>query len=99
MQIGSNFPVISNGAGSCSQTPAVVESAESKPHSPDSTFSPPSPLGDFERASAHFADAERFFKVDGLSSLAQQALSAYQTTESLAANNPRNQLVGVDVYA
>lgn len=96
MKIGGDFPVIPQGGSDYSRhakVPAVVnhESQQS------SGSLLPSPVQSFEQASS--AQSARFFKVDGLSTLAQQAIEAYQSTESLSPNNPRHQLIGIDVYA
>lgn len=95
MKIGGNFPVIPQGGANAqprSKVPAVA-SQESN----SSSTNLPSPIQSFEQASN--AESARFFKVDGLSALAQQALNAYQSTEALSPNNPRHQLIGIDVYA
>lgn len=96
MKIGGNFPVIpQNGSDYSrrSKVPAVV-SQESQT---STAVSLPSSVQSFEQASN--TDSNRFFKVEGLSAFAQQAIDAYQSTESLSPNNPRNQLIGIDVYA
>lgn len=96
MKVGGNFPVIpQSGAdyNARSKVPAVVGQNQQQ----STITSLPSPVQSFEQAS--HAQSARFFKVDGLSALAQQAIDAYQTTESLSPNNPRHQLIGIDVYA
>ncbi|WP_067096271.1 hypothetical protein [Marinomonas atlantica] len=96
MNIGGNFPVITQGGATHnarSSVPAVVnQNSEQR----SSAFLPSS-VQAFEQASS--SESPRFFKVDGLSALAQQAMSAYQSTESLSSNNPRHLLIGIDVYA
>lgn len=96
MRIGSNLPIAVN-SGNCSQTPATAGSLYEQSSAPPEAL-PPSRMEDFEKLSSGI-DNERLFRVDALSGTAQQALSAYQATESLASNNPRNQLIGIDVYA
>ena len=95
MNIGSNFPIIPQtnpNYTSRSQTSTVASQGES---SGGSLL--PSTIESFEQASS--SDSARFFKVDGMSAFAQQAITAYQSTEALSPNNPRHQLIGIDVYA
>ncbi|CUB04931.1 hypothetical protein [Marinomonas fungiae] len=96
MKIGGSFPVIPQGGSdysSRSKVPAVTNQDRQQ----GSSIPLPSTVQSFEQASS--AQSARFFKVDGLSALAQQAIEAYQSTESLSPNNPRHQLIGIDVYA
>ncbi|SBS35046.1 hypothetical protein MAQ5080_03057 [Marinomonas aquimarina] len=84
MKIGGNFPAIPQGGSDYShraKVPAVVNQEQQSASS-----SMPSPVQSFEQASS--AQSARFFKVDGLSALAQQAVDAYQSTEALSPNNP-----------
>lgn len=96
MKIGGHFPVIPQGGANSNARPSVPAVVNQNSQQYSSSMLP-SPLQAFEQASG--ADSARFFKVDGLSTIAQQALSAYQSTESLSPNNPRHQLIGIDVYA
>lgn len=91
MKIGGNFPVIpqSNPNHRVPNTLPVVAQSES--------MQAPSSIEAFAKTAS--SESSRFFKTEGLSMMAQQALSAYQHTESLSSSNPRNQLVGIDVYA
>jgi len=97
MKIGGNVPVISQTGSdyrSGSKAVAVVEQGGTR--QPSSAL-PSSSVERFEQAFS--SESERFFKVDGLSAFAQQAISAYQSTEALSPSNPRHQLIGIDVYA
>ncbi|WP_067216173.1 hypothetical protein [Marinomonas gallaica] len=96
MKIGGNFPVIPQGGANQSARSSVPVVAGQNSEQRSSAMLPSS-MQAFERASS--TESPRFFKVDGLSALAQQAMSAYQSTESLSSNNPRHQLIGIDVYA
>lgn len=96
MQIQSQFPIVSQ------PTSGRAQGAQSNPqHTPQhlpSTVSPTSSLDDFDRL-MNSDSASRFRRVDDFSASTQQALSAYQATESLSAANPRNHLIGIDVFA
>ena len=97
MKIGGNYPVISQtGADYRSSSKAVAVVEQGGPDQSSSTL-PSSSVERFEQALG--SDSERFFKVDSLSAFAQQAISAYQSTEALSPSNPRHQLIGIDVYA
>lgn len=100
MRINSQLPVaISNNNAITNQ----------KTGSPDSSVikSVPSVNASLPAASsdAHFENvmagdrSSRFHRIDDLSANAQLALQAYQNTEAMATDNPRNQLIGVDVFA
>jgi len=96
MQINSNFPVQS-GFGQLPLSKAIVPVSQGA----DSTvqFSlPASPLSSFEQA-AESQSSSRFSRIEGLDRMTQDAISSYQTTQSLAADNPRNYLIGIDVFA
>jgi len=56
------------------------------------------PVSRLEKLHSH-DNASRFRRIEGLSAKAQSALQAYHNTEAMAADNPRNQLIGVDVFA
>ena len=92
MKISSQFPVVPQT--SSPQKPKTTLPVLADAASPAQRLMPSSAQA-FESAS----ESARFFKTDGLSAFAQQALAAYQRTESLSPNNPRNQLVGIDDYA
>lgn len=95
MQINSNFPVRSNiGQLPSSKSLVPVDNESSQ----TTQFSlPVSPLINFEQA----ADAQqsRFTKMEGLDRMTQEAIDSYQVTQSLAADNPRHYLIGIDVFA
>lgn len=94
MRIDGNFPVVSQAGSSSRNTlPATAVTNDVKSSGSVALSS----IEQFESASAQYS--ERFFKVEGLSNQAKEALSAYQATESLSFSNPRNLLIGVDVYA
>ncbi len=94
MRIGGNFPVIPQTGSNSRHAPSTSTVFDGRQSSNAMALST---VAEFESASS--AESERFFKVEGLSSQAKEALSAYQATESLSASNPRNLLIGVDVYA
>ena len=94
MQIGSQFPALQPRVR---PTTALVPAFEAKAASQRS-FVSPSPQASF----ASFADVEnqaRFSRMAELDKFTQSALAAYQQTESLSLDNPRNYLIGVDVFA
>lgn len=93
MKINNHFPVIPNDPSRQKPKPTVPVVADSAPQ----PVLVPSTLDAFEQT-AH-AESARFFKTESFSALAQQALAAYQRTESLSPNNPRHYLVGIDDYA
>ncbi|RDL44723.1 hypothetical protein DN730_10090 [Marinomonas piezotolerans] len=93
MRVDGNLPIVSQPRQKTNTTlPAVTASSEPTPLTHSS-----SPIQQFE--SYANGESSRFSKVEGLSAFAQEALSAYQSTQSLASSNPRNLLIGVDVYA
>ncbi|TBR43432.1 hypothetical protein CBF23_004415 [Marinomonas agarivorans] len=93
MQINPNVAIHSNVHRLPSR--AIVPVNEERPQE---TFAlPTSPLSHFEQAAKE--QASRFNKVEGLDRLAQEAIDSYTMTQSLAADNPRNYLMGVDVFA
>lgn len=94
MRISGNFPVVSQTGSNARNTLPVIGTADQR--GPSGTVAISS-VDAFE--SAFSAYSERFFKIDGLSFQTKEALSAYQETQSLSASNPRNLLIGVDVYA
>lgn len=97
MMISGNFPVLSqNSAGVKSNTGART-TTDQPSITNTSITSVPSNVEAFEQANA--SQSSRFFRMDGLSAMAQNALAAYQSTEMLSSSNPRNQLIGIDVYA
>ena len=95
MKIGGNFPVVPQGNTNHRPQNTLPVAAHD---ASEQGFQAPSSIAAFEQTASSSSSA-RFFKTEGLSAFAQQALSAYQSTESLSSNNPRNHLVGVDVYA
>lgn len=93
MQIGSQFPILPNGrqpTGSPSK--AVVPVSRS-----DTESSPVSSLVSFEQASS--AHQAKFSKVEEMDRWARDALNSYLATESLSGSDPRQYLIGIDVYA
>ncbi|MBM6551648.1 hypothetical protein [Marinomonas ostreistagni] len=94
MKVGNNFPAVPQSGASArtpNTLPAPINSASAQ------ASRAPSSIEAFAQTAS--SESSRFFKTEGLSMQAQQALSAYLHTESLSASNPRNQLVGIDVYA
>ncbi|ADZ90403.1 hypothetical protein [Marinomonas mediterranea] len=80
----STLPSTSNGDGSSSQKLPVNVSS----------------VVDFENAfKAQFESRSGFSKVESPDKFAREALQAYESTAALAADNPRNMLIGVDVFA
>jgi hypothetical protein len=94
VRIGSHFPVVSPNQNN--QTGRVLTDQGRNSATPSREVASASDVASFETL---FAQQPRFQKIDSLSWLAQNALSAYQATQSLSADNPRNQLIGVDVFA
>lgn len=95
MQINSNFPVHSNFGQLPSK--AIVPVDHEKAQSQPSFSLPVSPMSSFEQAAKE--QGSRFSKIESLDRLAQDAINTYQMNQSLAADNPRNYLIGVDVFA
>lgn len=94
MQINTRFPVVSeSGQSRVKPSLPVVSETNSTPQ-----FSlPASPVSSFEQAQQ--AQGARFSKVEGLDKAVQEAIASYQATQSLAADNPKNYLIGVDTFA
>lgn len=97
MQIGSQFPISSQPPSNRASLPVPVSNSNDR-FSDSSVSRLPSSVVDFEQAFQDQSNA-KFSRVEGLSASAQAALSAYQETASLSAANPRDALVGVDVFA
>ena len=95
MQINSNFPVHS-GFGQL-PSKAVVPIDQDKIQAQAGFSLPVSSMFNFEQAAKE--QGSRFSKIEGLDRMTQNAINSYQMTESLAADNPRNYLIGVDVFA
>lgn len=96
MQINSNFPVQS-GFGRFPPSKALV-AVDSSSVKEKAQFSiPPSSASSFEQA--YQTENGRFHRMDGFDLNSKDAIASYQATQSLAADNPRNYLIGVDVYA
>lgn len=93
MQINPNVAIHSNIHRLPSK--AVVPVGEQK--TPETFALPISPLSHFEQAAQE--QTSKFRKIEGLDRLTQEAIDRYTTTQSLAADNPRNYLIGVDVFA
>lgn len=94
MQINTRFPVVSDAGQSKIKPSMPVVSEQAAP----TQFSlPASPLSSFEHAQQ--TQGARFSKVEGLDKAVQEAIASYQATQSLAADNPRNFLIGVDTFA
>ena len=94
MQINTRFPVVSDtGKSKIKPSLPVVAEQVSSPQ-----FSlPASPMSSFEQAQQ--TQGARFSKVEGLDRAIQEAIASYQATQSLAADNPQNYLIGVDTFA
>ncbi|MBJ7538380.1 hypothetical protein [Marinomonas transparens] len=93
MQIGAQFPVVPNASGSRSAFPVQVQGAKTSV----APYSQPSPGAQFEGVSAQ--TESRFSRYGDFGANTRAALETYQATESLASNNPRHALTGVDVFA
>lgn len=94
MQINTRFPVVSD-TGKSRIKPSLPVVAE--PTSAPQFSLPASPVSSFEQAQQ--SQGARFSKVEGLDKAVQEAIASYQATQSLAADNPQNYLIGVDTFA
>lgn len=94
MQIGSQLPHI----GQSFRPLALTNNEANKPKAALPVVSAMSPSSQVEFAS-EYTSKSRFTRIDSLDFNTQNALSIYELTQSMASNNPRNSLIGVDVYA
>jgi hypothetical protein len=94
MQINTRFPVVSD-AGRSKVKPKLPAVAE--PVSAPQFSLPASPVSSFEHAQQ--SQGAKFSRVEGLDRAVQEAIASYQATQSMAADNPKNYLIGVDTFA
>ncbi|TDO96369.1 hypothetical protein [Marinomonas balearica] len=99
MQVSGQFPVSFRGNSTSSSSNLPV-AKNGNTHSSSSFPVNMSSLEDFESAfKAQFETRGNFSKVESPDKFAREALQAYESTAALTADNPRNLLIGVDVFA
>ncbi|GAB3488686.1 hypothetical protein [Marinomonas epiphytica] len=95
MQINSQFPVPASGGFSHSLP--VTSSPSNAVQAQSLSAQNSSSVQEFDRVMSQ--QESRFSPYGQFSFQTQNALNAYQATESLASDNPRASLVGVDIFA
>jgi len=95
MNIGSQLPVISNSPNSRSSVSPKTQMSVTENKS---VMVSPSNQSHFEAVFSTGGNAS-FSRVDHVDRLTQDALNMYSQNQSLGMDNPRDYLVGVDVYA
>ncbi len=95
MQINSQFPVVSQPTHGRTQNAGYSGNPSQQLVSAKPV---PSSVADFDGVMGAESSA-RFSPYGDFNASTQQALNAYQATESLSSANPRNVLIGIDVFA
>ncbi|MFT2111049.1 hypothetical protein [Marinomonas sp. 2405UD68-3] len=94
MNIGSQLPVISNSPSSRS---SVSQKTQMSVTENRGLVASPSNQSHFESVFSTSGRAS-FSRIDNIDRLTQDALNMYSQNQSLGVDNPRDYLVGVDVY-